>query len=428
MNERLLQFIWQFQYFNKSELLTVSGEPVYIIQPGQHNPNQGPDFLNAQVQIGETHWAGSIELHLSVADWDRHGHSQDPNYDNVILHVIWEEPGGSHLLKALPTLLLKHRIPGILLDRYEELMNLSAFIPCEQSIHSVNDLIWTSWKTRLVAERFQRRSGSIMNLLTANKMHWEEVCWWLLARNFGYRVNSDSFEAMARSIPFTVLQRNRSQLILLEALMLGQAGLLNSRYREAYPRMLQKEYRYQCSKYSLKPILMPVHFLRMRPGNFPTIRIAQLAMLMHSAVHFFTALLESNELETIKKTLDIIANDYWHYHYRFDEESGYKQKRLGAAMIDNIILNTVCTLLYSFGQYHKEFRHTEKAIAWLNETTAESNKTITAFSQIGISCKKAFDSQALLELKTQFCDTRRCLECMVGNSILKQTTEAPVLK
>ena len=419
MTERLLQFIWQFQYFNKNELTTTGGEKVQIIFPGKYNTNQGPDFTDAKIKIGNTTWAGAIELHLKISDWKKHNHENDKNYKNVILHVVLEEDK-TQSIDSIPVIELKTRISNILLQRYEELMNSSSFIPCEKIIHSVRDITWKSWKERLLAERLIRKGEAVDNYLQQNNYHWEETFWWLLARNFGMKVNADAFEAMARSVPINILAKHKQQIHQLESLLLGQAALLNSKkFTEDYPRLLQKEYSFLQNKYNLKPIHVPVHFLRMRPGNFPTIRLAQLAMLVQSSAHLFSKIKEATSVKEIKKWFNVTANDYWHYHYRFDEASSFKKKKLGDAMIDNIIINTVCPVLFAYGNYQDENKYKDKALKWLEQTLAESNSITKGFLKLNIENKNVYDSQALIELKNEYCNKKRCLECGVGNYLLK---------
>ncbi len=418
MTERLLQFIWQFQYFNKSELAAVSGENVQVIFPGQFNTNQGPDFTDAKIKIGNTTWAGTVELHIKTSGWTKHRHQSDANYRNVILHVVWEDDAKAN---EVPVLELKNRVPKLLLQRYEELMNSSAFIPCEKSIPAVHDLTWKSWKERLLAERLLRKAAIAEVYLQQNNYHWEETFWWLLARNFGTKVNADAFEAVARSIPLSIIAKQKFQIHRLEALLLGQAGLLDKKIKEDYPRLLQKEYLFQQNKYGLKPVPVPLHFLRMRPGNFPTIRLAQLAMLVHGSAHLFSKIKEAYSVTDVRQWFNVTANDYWHYHYRFDEASAFKKKKLGEAMIDNIIINTVVPLLFAYGNYHKEQPYKDKALQWLDDTAAESNAITRGYQQIGIENKTAYDSQALIELKNEYCAKKRCLDCGVGNYILKKS-------
>ena len=422
MTERLLQFIWQFQYFNKSELTAVDGETIQVIHTGQFNNNQGPDFLNAKIRIGKTLWAGTVELHINTSDWKKHKHQKDKNYDNVILHVVWQNdnPDSYREENSVPILELNDKVSKILLQRYEELMHSSSFIPCEKSITHIRDITWKGWKERLLAERLMRKSGTVETFLQQNNYHWEETFWWLLARNFGMKVNADAFEAIARTIPVNILAKHKNQIHQLEALVLGQGGLLEGKLEEDYPKLLQKEYKYLKEKYSLKKIHQPVHFLRMRPGNFPTIRMAQLAMLVHESAHLFSKIKEAKTVKEISQWFDVTANDYWHYHYRFDELSAFKMKKLGAAMIDNIIINTIVPVLFAYGNYHDEQMYKDKALKWLESTAAESNSITKGFLQLGIENKTAYDSQALIELKNEYCNKKRCIECSVGSAILKK--------
>ena len=417
-SERLLQFIWQFQYFNKSELQTTTGEEIQIISQGTYNTNQGPDFNDAKVMIGKTTWAGSVELHILSSDWQKHKHQNDRNYNNVILHVVWEDDFPNY---NIPVLKLENRVAKILLQRYEELMNTKGFIPCEKTISSVKPIVLQSWKERLLAERLIRKSAIVETFLNESNHHWEETFWWLLARNFGTKINADVFEAMARSLPLLILARHKNQIHQLEALLMGQSNLLDGKFKGDYPIMLQKEYEFYKGKYKLQPNTIAPFFLRMRPGNFPTIRLAQLAMLIHHSEHLFSKIKETNSLKDVKKWLDITANDYWHYHYRFDEPSLFKKKNLGQAMGDNILVNTICTMLFAYGHFHKEQKYKDRALQWLEEITAESNAVTKGFQQVGLQNTNARDSQALIELKNEYCSKKRCLDCAIGNVLLKAT-------
>ncbi|HMU47503.1 MAG TPA: DUF2851 family protein [Chitinophagaceae bacterium] len=419
ISERLLQFIWQFQYFNKTQLETSAGDATSILVAGQLNTNQGPDFIDARVKIGNTVWAGNIELHLKTSDWDKHKHSNDRNYENVILHVVWEDDGNKLTGKSIPVLELKGRVSKMLLQRYEELMNTSSFIPCENMIHPVRDITWKGWKDRLLAERLMRKAKGVELSLQQTNYHWEETFWWLLARNFGIKINADAFEAVAKSVPVNILAKHKNQIHQLEAVLLGQAGLLSGEFKEDYPLLLKKEYGFLKDKYDLKPINLPVHFLRMRPGNFPTIRLAQLAMLITESSHLFSKIKEADSYTEMRKWFDVTANDYWHYHYRFDEASAFRKKKLGDAMIDTIIINTIVPVLFAYGTYHKDQKYKDKALKWLEQTESESNSITKGFQKLGVENATAFDSQALIELKNEYCNKKRCLECGVGNMILK---------
>lgn len=417
MTERLLQYIWQFQYFNRNGLATAEGETLQIIYPGLLNTNQGPDFLEAKIKVTETSWAGNIELHVKSSDWHVHKHSDDKNYNNIILHVVWQNDLEAGL--SFPVLELQSRVSNFLLSRYDELMNATGFIACEKNIHQVDLLTWKSWKDRLLAERLQNKASLIVEYLAANNNHWEETFWWLLANNFGLKVNCDAFEKIARSLPLNILAKHKNQIQQLEALLFGQAGLLENNFTEQYPAMLQKEYRFYKAKYKLQPIEASLFFLRMRPANFPSVRLAQLAALINKSHHLFSVIKEADSLKQVKKLLNVTANDYWHYHYVFDEATGFKEKNLGKQMINNLLINTVIPVVFAFGHFHSEEVYKSKALQWMEEIAAEKNSITNGYALLGIENKNAFDSQALIQLKNAYCNKKRCLECAIGNRLLK---------
>lgn len=417
ITERLLQYIWQFQYFNSKDLRTTDGELLQVIHPGLYNTNQGPDFTDAKIRSGNTVWAGSIELHINTSNWKDHKHSGDINYKNVILHVVWE--GDADLGLSFPTLVLQDKVSKILLSRYEELMHTGSFIPCEKNIQQVNTITWTAWKERLLVERLQSRTKFIFGLLEKNNTHWEETLWWLLAKNFGVSINSAAFEAVARSIPMGILAKHKNQVQQVEALLFGQAGLLDTEFEEDYPKLLQREYRFLSKKYSLRKIQTRIDFLRMRPSNFPTLRLAQLAILVHQSLHLFSLIKESTALHPVKEMLKVTANDYWHYHYVFDVSSSFKKKTLGEQMISNVLINTVVPILFAYGHHQNENLYKDKALKWLEEIAAEKNTVTKGFASLQLQNKTAFDSQAFLQLKNEYCDKKRCLDCAVGNKLLK---------
>ncbi len=421
MKEDLLQYIWQFQYFNSSQLQTTSGEAIQIIHPGNHNSNQGPDFTEAKIKINTTLWAGNAELHINSSHWNLHNHSNDNNYNNIILHVVWNHDKEIKDFNGndLPTLELKTRVSKLLLKKYSELMESSMFIPCENQVMQVNELTLSSWKQRLVAERLIAKSDKILTVLKETKFHWEETFWWLIATNFGLTINSEFFKNIARSLPVVILAKHKNRIQQVEALLFGQAGLLESEFREKYPAMLQKEYRFYQKKYNLKPVDGELFFLRMRPANFPTIRLAQLAMLIHESEHLFSKIKNASSLKIVITMLEVKANDYWHYHYLFDEEAHYKEKALGRQMINNIIINTIAPVLFAYGMHHNEHEYKDKAIKWLEEISAEKNTITKGFENLNFLNKNAFDSQALIQLKNEYCNKKLCLQCAIGNTLLK---------
>lgn len=421
--EKLLQFIWQFGYFNNTALTTVEGENLIIVFPGTLNKNSGPDFTAAKIKIGDTIFFGNIELHLKTSDWEKHHHQQDPQYNNVILHVVFQHD--KKLLHNIPVLELEPRISNLLLERYNALMNADSFIPCSASIASVKELTWVSWKERLLVERLARKSKYILTLLAESNNHWEETLWWLLARNFGMKVNADAFEAIAKSIPFNVLAKHRSSLHQLEALLFGQAGLLDGKFQELYPKMLKSEYQHLQQKFSLTPISFPLQFLRMRPVNFPTLRLAQLAALVQGLQHLFSKIVEAMDLIKVKAQFQVKASNFWNVHYTLQRLSPFREKALGTDTIDNTVINTVAPILFAYGVHHKEEQHKLKALRWLEEVGTEKNAVMKGFDGLGIKSKTAYDSQALIELKNEYCSHKKCLQCSVGNNILKREAVQP---
>ncbi len=417
MNEQLLHFIWQLGYFNLHSLESVNGEAIQIIHPGYPNTNQGPDFARAKIRIGTTTWAGTVELHLKTSDWDKHQHGSDKNYGNVILHVVYEHDRDA---QHLPTLELKTRISRNLLNHYRELMESRHFIPCEPMIAGVDSLTLTACRDRMVAERLTRKSAQIKMRLSETNDHWEETFWWLLARTFGSDVNGDAFAAVAKSLPVSVLARHKNQLHQLEALLLGQAGLLNDKFEDPYPAMLQKEFNYLKSKYKLASVHHPVHFLRMRPANFPTLRLAQLAVLVHHSLHLFSRIVEEDDLSLVRKWFDVEANDFWYYHYKLDDASAFRKKVVGETMINHIIINALVPVLFTYGEIRGIHALRSRALRWLEEAKAENNRTTRGFMALGMENKSAYDSQAWIELKAQYCDLKKCLQCTVGNRLLKK--------
>ena len=418
MTERLLHYIWQFQYFKTGELFTANGQVLQIISQGNYNTNQGPDFLNAKIRIGEELWAGSVELHINSEDWKHHNHSLDKNYNNVILHVVWNHDTIIEL--PFPTLELKQLVSKILLKKYEEIMQQRSFIPCESFLQNIEQLIILNWTERLLIERLQQKALNIKLLLDKNNHQWEEVFWWMIARNFGSPINSSNFENMAMSIPLNVISRHKGQLLQLEALLMGQAGLLQQKFEEKYPVMLQKEFIFLKSKYKLATVQFPVYFLRMRPANFPTIRLAQLAMLYSEHNQLFNLMKETSSIKEAERLFNITANDYWHYHYVFDDLSNFKKKTLGKEMIRNLFINTIIPMIYAFGYYNNKEVFKTKALLWIEQLTSEKNNITKGFKSLGFKNASAFDSQALIQLKNEYCNQKKCLHCAIGNSILKK--------
>lgn len=421
MNERLVQFIWQFQYFNRHKLFTTHNERVAIEKPGAWNHHQGPDFSEAVINIAGTKWVGNVEVHIRSSDWHRHRHDNDARYANIILHVVWEDdaPVIDPYGQQVATLVLQPLVPKLLLDRYLQMMETMTAIPCQSFLPVLSGLAWSAWKERLAAERLQRRANEILAMLRESGGHWEEVCWWLIAGNFGMKVNFTLFGMMARSIPWTVICKHRNQPIQLEALLLGQANLLSTKMEDNYSLLLQREFRFLKKKYQLVTIQKQPAFLRMRPAAFPTLRLAQLAMFLHRTENLFAHVVESAGTGAMTEWFCVTANDYWHYHYRLGETTAFSPKQVGRQLAENILINSIAPLLFACGLYHRNELMKEKAVRWLYELQAEQNQITRQWQRSGVPNRCALDSQALIELTNHYCTHKRCLDCAVGNRILK---------
>lgn len=420
MTERLLQYLWQFQYYNKQCSVLDNGDTFQVIHPGRFNTNQGPDFLEARIKIADTLWVGHVEVHVKTSDWFRHAHQFDRNYDNVVLHVVWEHdlPGRD---ARIPVFSMQSKVHKLLLEQYEHWMNSRSLIACGHQVREVSRITWISWRERLLAERMQRKSAMVFSFLLQTHQHWDETFWWLLARNFGAALNFEPFEAMAKSLPVTLLARYRNQLPMLEALLFGQCGLLEGEFEAEYPAGLQQAYLHLKNKYALEPVRQSVHFLRTRPVNFPTVRLAQLAGLLYRSNHLFAFVKETQQLSEIRNWLAVTASAFWDDHYTFQKNAVHRPKKLGHQMIDTLIINTVVPVLFAYGVLHNEEPYKNRALNWLDEMDPEINAVTSCFTELGIVNKSAFDSQALLELKSHYCEAKKCLDCAMGNALLKRS-------
>lgn len=422
MNEKLLQFIWQFQYFNRTQLFTTDEKPLQIIHQGTLNKNGGPDFSEAKIKIGNTFWVGNIELHVNASHWLLHHHSTNKDYNKIILHVVWLNDKNIQDANdnIIPTLELQSLVAKILLQKFEQLMNAETFIPCSFSLPVLNEVSWLAWKERLLIERLEIKSASILNWLKHTNNNWEEVFWISLARSFGMKVNADAFEAIAKSISINILSKHKHQIHQLESLLLGQAGLLNENFEDDYAVMLQKEYKFLSIKYSLKPVNKKPDFLRMRPNNFPTIRLAQLAMLICQSSHLFSKIRFAKNTSEIFQWFNITANDFWNYHYTLTDENLYQPKLTGRSFIQHIIINTIVPVFFVYGEMRNEHEWKDKALQFLMQLQPEQNNITKQWKLFSVENKSAFDSQALIHLKNNYCNFKRCLECSVGTKLLRQ--------
>jgi Protein of unknown function (DUF2851) len=423
MKEDFLHYLWKFKKFDTLNLKTFNGEEITIVNVGQYLELAGPDFFNAQIVIGNQKWAGNVEIHLKSSDWYVHHHERDSAYENVILHVVWEHD--IEIFRSnnteIPVLELKKYVDVATIANYQSLMTPKSWIFCEKQLKEINEFTINNWQERLFFERLERKSKPIFELLEQTGHHWEAVLFCLLAKNFGLNTNGEIFLKIAQSIPISIIRKESFEVENLEALLFGSSGLLDSEKEDTYFKDLKFRYFYLLHKYQLeKKIVEPVQFFKHRPDNFPTIRLSQLANLYHSLQNLFSKIITSNSVKSIYEIFEISASNYWQNHYQFDKESPKKKKKLSKSSIDLIIINTIIPLQFAYAKSQgKEV--SEDLIQLLNEVAPEKNAIIDKFSSFGIRSKNAFDSQSLLQLKNEYCNKSRCLECAIGMELLKKS-------
>jgi len=423
IREDLLYYIWKTKTFDIIDLKTTNDQPVDIIQFGTQNHDSGPDFSNGKIKIGDTTWVGNIEMHVYSSDWERHCHDIDKAYDNVILHVVFEHDKEVYTTteQLIPCLELKNRIAQPILKKYGQLLANNNWIPCEKHISKVEHHTISFWLQRLVAERVGNKTGVLKSILDQTRTNWEETLYIYLTRYMGARVNMDPFESLAKSIPYVLIQKNRNDLLTIEALLFGQAGMLDADFKSNYFKELKKEYRFLANKYNLNS-LPPVSwkFARMRPVGFPTIRIAQLAQILFHNDRLFSKIILENDTGALRNLFKVKTSPYWDSHYRFGKETKTKEKNIGDGFIDQLIINVICPIVFLYGKYVADEGYCERAINHLETIKAENNNIVRKFKSIGVSCNTAADSQALIQLKKEYCDDKLCVTCAIGNSIIKQ--------
>ena len=423
MNEDFLHYIWKYRLFDSKVLSTAIGENIEIIKPGEHNTDGGPDFLNARIKIEDTIWAGNIEIHLNSSDWLKHNHHKDKAYDNIILHVVYNND--NCVLRSnkepIPVLELKELIPLNIFEKYKDIINSKHWIPCQGLIRRTDSLIVATWIDRLLIERLEQKSEMVSQTLQLLKNNWEHAFYIHIARNFGFKLNSTPFEMLAKATPLQYLSKHKNNLIQLEAMLFGQSGLLGKNIHESYPELLRQEYTVLKQKFELSPISGHLwKFLRLQPSGFPTIRIAQFASLINKSTHLFSKVLEASKIHEVEILFDSECSEYWQTHYVFGKASPKRSKKLGKAAIDNIIVNTIVPFLFIYGIKKKDDKFKERAIRFLEQLDGEKNSIITKWKLLGIPVKTASNTQALLELKNNYCDRKQCLNCGIGNFLLRK--------
>lgn len=421
MQESLLHHVWKYQKFSKPSLLSTEGIPITIKSTGAHNVNSGPDFFNAQIIIGDQLWAGNVEIHVKSSDWYIHGHEKDSNYDNVILHVVWEHDLEIYrnTNQPIPTLELQPYVSETVIHNYDTLVfSKTNWINCETQLPSVNDFDLLNWVERLYIERLQEKTKRIQQLLETSQNNWEAVLFKMISRSFGLKINSDAFMSMAESIPYSLVRKHQHNVIDLEALFFGQSGLLKDTTEDVYYHRLKERYQYLKYKYNLNAKgIIPVKFFRLRPSNFPTIRLSQLSHLYAKQKHLFSTCMDANSLNDLYNVFDISASDFWKTHYTFNTKSKTSSKTLTKAFINLLVINTILPLKFCYEQYKGNVVN-ELFLDLIRQLPLEKNRIVEKFSSIKPIEKSALASQGILQLKNQYCDKNRCVHCAIGHQLI----------
>ncbi|MES2418960.1 MAG: DUF2851 family protein [Bacteroidota bacterium] len=421
--EEFLHFIWRFRLYGAQKLWATSGEQIEVVRQGILNTNAGPDFSNAKIKIGGTVWVGNVEIHLKSSDWLLHRHQFDNAYENVILHVVDKDdtPIFRKDGTLIPVLILRDLFPAYLQINYEKLITAANNFPCEKQIHKVDPFLIHHFLSRVLIERLVVRSTAVYLKLEELKGNWDETFYHFMARSFGFKINGLPMEMLARSLPQQILAKHKDNPLQIEALIFGQAGFLNQQFEHDYPQQLKHEYQFLKRKYSLKPIAISLwKFMRMRPQNFPTLRLAQFAALIVNSNHLFSKILVIKERKILSQLFNRLpVNRFWETHYHFNKEAVHVGLQLGKRSVNNLIINTLVLFLFAYGKYTDHQQLIDKAIALLENIPAENNSIIQQYLAAGVNIDNAFNSQAILQLKKTYCNEKKCLNCGIGIKILK---------
>ena len=420
--EQLLHYVWKHKLFPLSPLTTTWHQAVEVIDPGLHNRNAGPDFFNAKIKLNGTLWVGNVEIHDKASDWYVHGHDKDERYDNVILHVCGTIDVEAKNSKGEPLVQLQLDIPENVSKHYQELLNIDQYPPCYQIIPSLTRLTVHSWMSALQTERLSQKTDAIEARVKQCNGDWENAYFVTLARNYGFGINGDAFEQWAYHLPLRAVDHHRDDLFQIEAIFFGQAGILEDSDGDGYYLRLKKEYTYLQHKFGLIPMDASLwRFLRLRPANFPHIRIAQLACLYHRAYGLLSRIMETETLQGVRDILKGGTSEYWLTHYTFGGSSPSRPKTLSNTSLDLLIINTVVTFLYAYGLNKGNRVLCARAGSFLEELKAENNYITRMWEQCGMKASNAADSQALIQLKKEYCDKKKCLYCRIGYEYLKRS-------
>ena len=428
MREDFLHYVWQHQYFDKADLRTAAGEEIQVLRPGHRNADAGPDFLNARLRLGEVEWNGAVEIHLRASDWARHHHQTDPKYDQVILHVVGRHDADVARTNGspIPALALQARIGPELLARYQALVDAPAAapLPCAPLLAQVPEITRTMMTERALLERVEHKADAVLALHQTLGQDWEATAYHALMAAFGFQKNSEPLARLAKALPLAVLRRHRHDRRQLEALLFGQAGFLVDNKEtadDAYIQDLKQEHEFLRHKYGLGPAALAVHewnYLRLRPANFPTVRLGQLAGLLHARPALFDALLTAGSVRALTEFFQAPAPDYWRRHFRPGRPG--RAPALGQSSVELLITNVVVPLRVAYARHLGQPALVESSVALLSELPAEHNQYTDAYAALGFVHRSAADSQGLLALHKNYCAPRRCLHCAIGSRLVQQ--------
>lgn len=420
MTEAFLHYLWKHRLFDMNRLVADDGTKVEVVKPGEHNHGSGPDFFNAQLRLDGLAWAGNVEIHIRSSDWHRHRHHLDPVYDSCILHVVYENDSPTLRMNGtkIPTIHINDRYPKYLMDNYLKLVSAHGWVSCDRRLPEMDPQTIHLQLEKMISERLKQRAGQVIISLKGLKNDWEECFFQLLAKNFGFHDNALPFEMLARSLPLKILKREKG-LENAEALLFGQAGLLEKEINDPYHHQLHKLYLFYQTKYALKPIPgTSWKFMRLRPVNFPTIRIAQFADLMTRSNELFSKIIEADSMDTLLELIDCTASAFWNTHFHFNTPAESHVKKMGRSSLHSILINTIFPVLIAWGEYSGDHKMFEKVVEWMSHLPAEENTFIRQWHSVGVKARSAADSQALLQLKMNYCSEKKCLSCAIGNKLI----------
>lgn len=421
--EKLMQYVWKHRLWRSEDMVTNTGKKVRVVDPGLLNTDAGPDFFNAKIEIDGHMWVGNVEMHYRATDWKRHRHDSDKAYDSVILHVVAKDDAPVRRTNGelIPQLVLEVS-PQFNAD-YASLVGATIEVPCATKIKQVPHLTIVEWVEGLAFERLHGKVERIHQLLDSFNGSWEDVCYVTLARNFGFGINNDAFERLARRTPLRLLGKHSDSVLQIEALLFGQAGMLDAQKpgMDSYYNQLCTEYAFLSNKFQLTPMEKESWKLfRIRPQNFPYRRIAMLAQFIEGGFRMMNRIHEAEGEKEMRALFEVELSGYWTKHYTFGKPNERATATLSRSSIDIILINTVAPLLYAYGELTGNYEMTDKAIKLLEDLRAESNSIVAHFVAYGIDCPDALTSQALVQLKREYCDARKCIYCKIGHHLLSK--------